>query len=248
MADNSTRSPAITPTEASAGSAPPRRRHTLRNFFLGLLAVVIILVIVVALQPSEFRVTRSTVIAVPPAEAFAQVNSFHKWEAWSPWAKLDPQSTAEFDGPPSGKGAIFMWAGNDQVGEGRMTITESQPYELIRIHLEFFKPMADTSTTEFTFTPEGDETKVTWSMFGKSNFIQKAVCLVMNMDQMLGGYFETGLAQMKKVAETDSAVKSLTPADQPDSAASEASDPTDPFSAPTRKSAEADKPTSGAAD
>jgi uncharacterized protein YndB with AHSA1/START domain len=229
------------------GSAPPRRKHTLRNLFLGLLAVVIILVIVVAVQPSEFRVTRSTVIAVPPAEAFAQVNNFHHWEAWSPWAKLDPQSTAEFDGPPSGKGAIFEWSGNDQVGEGRMTITESRPYELIRIRLDFIKPMTDTSTAEFTFAPEGEQTKVTWSMFGKSNFFQKAICLVMNMDQMLGGYFEIGLAQMKKVAETDSAVKSLTPADQPGSAA-EASDSTDPFSAPTRKSAEPDKPASGAAD
>ena len=96
---------------------------------------------------------------------------------------------------------MFRWAGNEEVGEGSMTITESRPSDLIRIKLEFLKPFEATNTAEFTFKPEGSETAVTWSMEGQNNFIAKAVCLFMNMDQMLGGQFEKGLASMKSVAE-----------------------------------------------
>ena len=171
------------------------------KILLGLAALVVLLVVVVALQPSEFRITRTATVAAPPSAVFAQVNDFHKWEAWSPWAKLDPAARNTFDGAPAGAGAVFVWAGNSKVGEGRMTITESRPNELVRIKLEFMKPFAATNTAEFTFKPDGEQTAVTWSMFGHNNFIGKAVCLVMNMDKTLGGEFDKGLAAMKSVAE-----------------------------------------------
>jgi hypothetical protein len=99
-------------------------------------------------------------------------------------------------------GALFKWAGNNQVGEGTMTITESRPSELIRIKLEFLKPFAATNASEFTFTPQGNQTVVTWSMSGKNNLIGKAMSLVMNCDKMVGGQFERGLASMKSVVES----------------------------------------------
>jgi hypothetical protein len=107
-----------------------------------------------------------------------------------------------YAGTPAGTGAIYSWAGNSQVGEGRMTITESNPSDLIRLKLEFLKPFAATCTSEFTFKPAGDQTAVTWSMAGKNNFIAKAFSLFMNSEKMVGGDFERGLAQMKTVAET----------------------------------------------
>jgi carbon monoxide dehydrogenase subunit G len=171
------------------------------KILIGLAALVALLVIVVALQPSEFRITQTATVAAPASAVFAQVNDFHKWEAWSPWAKLDPAARNIFEGAPAGTGAVFAWAGNSKVGEGRMTITESRPNELVRIKLEFMKPFAATNTAEFTFKPEGDRTAVTWSMYGHNNFIGKAVCLVMNMDKTLGGEFDKGLAAMKTVAE-----------------------------------------------
>ncbi len=173
----------------------------LRKILIALAAIVVVFVVVVAMQPSEFRVVRSATISAPASAVFAQVNDLHKWEAWSPWAKLDPAAKSTFEGPPAGTGAIFRWAGNNQVGEGRMTITESRPNELIRFNLEFFKPMAGTSTAEFTFKPEGNETTVTWSMTGKNNFFAKAMCLFMDMDKMVGGQFEKGLAAMKSIVE-----------------------------------------------
>jgi uncharacterized protein YndB with AHSA1/START domain len=166
-----------------------------------LVAIVGVFAAVVAMQPADFRVARTATINAPAAEVFAQVNDFHNWEPWSPWAKLDPAAKNSFEGASSGKGAIFKWSGNSEVGEGAMTITESQPNDLIRIKLDFVRPMEDTSTTEFTFKPEGKETVVTWSMFGKKGFISKAVCMFMDMDKMLGGDFEKGLANMKSVVE-----------------------------------------------
>ena len=139
--------------------------------------------------------------AQPPA-VFSQVNDFHNWEAWSPWAKRDPAAKNSFEGAPAGKGAIFRWAGNKEVGEGNMTISESRPSDLIRINLEFLKPFPNSSVTEFTFKPEGNQTVVTWSMTGKCNFMAKAFHLFMNMDKMVGGDFEKGLAAMKSVVET----------------------------------------------
>jgi uncharacterized protein YndB with AHSA1/START domain len=173
----------------------------LKKILIALAVIVIVFVVVVALQPAEFRVARSATISAPAPAVFAQVNDFHKWEAWSPWAKLDPAARNSFDGPAAGTGAIFRWAGNNEVGEGSMTITESRPSELITIRLDFTKPFEATNTAEFTFKPEGNQTVITWSMFGTNNFIAKAFCLFMSMDKMVGGQFEKGLASMKSVVE-----------------------------------------------
>ena len=171
------------------------------KILIALAVVAIALVGVVAVQPSGFRIARTTTISAPPPAVFAHVNDFHKWEAWNPWAKLDPAMKQTYEGASAGTGAIYTWAGNREVGEGRMTLTESRPTELIRIKLEFLKPFRATNTAEFTFKPEGDRTVVTWTMTGEKNFIAKAVGLVMNVDKMVGGQFETGLARMKSVVE-----------------------------------------------
>jgi hypothetical protein len=165
------------------------------------LVIVFGLVAVVATRPSQFHIARATTIAAPASVVFAQVNDFHKWEAWNPWAKLDPAVKQTYEGAPAGAGSIYTWNGNSQVGAGRMTIVESHPSELIRIKLEFLKPIAGTSTAEFSFKPEGDRTAVTWAMDGTNGFLAKAIGLVMNMDRMIGGQFEKGLADMKSVAE-----------------------------------------------
>ena len=175
----------------------------LKKILIAIAVIVVVFLAVVAMQPSEFRVTRSAMMSAPPATVFAQVNDLHKWQAWSPWAKLDPAAKNTFEGPPAGSGAIFRWAGNNQVGEGSMTITESRSNEVVRFNLEFLKPMAGTSASEFTFKPEGNQTTVTWTMTGKNNFIAKAMCLFMNMDKMVGGQFENGLASMKSIVETE---------------------------------------------
>jgi hypothetical protein len=172
------------------------------KILIGVVVVIGVFAVIVAMRPSDFRVERSAVVAAPAPVVFAQVNDLHNWDAWSPFAKLDPAAKQTFEGPRAGTGAALAWAGNRQAGEGRMTITESRPYELIRFRLDFVKPFAVTNTAEFTFTPRGDQTAVTWSMSGRQNFMAKAFCMFMSMDKMVGGEFEKGLAQMKSVAES----------------------------------------------
>jgi len=168
---------------------------------IALAAVVIVFVAIVAMQPSDFRVARTATIAAPAPAVFAQVNDYRNWKAWSPYEKLDPAMKKTYEGAAAGTGAVYTWAGNSQAGEGRATITESRPNELIRIRLEFLKPFTATNTAEFTFEPEGDRTAVTWNLTGTRNFLFKAVGLFMNMDKMVGGQFEEGLAQLKSVTE-----------------------------------------------
>ena len=112
-----------------------------------------------------------------------------------------PRRQGHLRGPGGGQGAVFAWSGNDKIGEGRMLLTESRPPQLVRIKVDFVKPFAGTSTSEFAFRPEGNQTAVTWSTYGQQSFLSKAICLFMNMDKMLGGDMEKGLAQMKSVAE-----------------------------------------------
>ena len=174
-----------------------------KKILIGVGVVILVFVIVVATRPADFRVSRSASIAAPQPAVFAQVNDFRRWEAWNPWGKIDPTMKQTYEGAPAGKGAIYNWVGNKQVGEGRMTITESRPHDLILINLEFFKPMPGVCLTEFTFKPEGNEaTAVTWTMTGKHNFIAKGMALFMDMDKMIGDQFEKGLAAMKSTVES----------------------------------------------
>jgi hypothetical protein len=174
----------------------------LKTVLIGLVAVVVVFLAVVALQPSAFRISRSATMAAPAPAVFAQVNDFRNWEAWNPWQKLDPAAKNTYSGPPAGPGAMCAWAGNSEIGEGRMTITESRPNELIRIKLEFLKPFEVTNTAEFTFEPAGNQTAVTWSMFGHNTLMGKAIGLFMNMDRMIGEQFEKGLADMNSIVES----------------------------------------------
>jgi hypothetical protein len=173
----------------------------IKKILLILVVLVAIVLVVAFFQPAEFHVTRSATIAAPAARIFPEVNDFHRWAAWSPWEKLDPAMKRTFDGPAAGVGASYAWEGNNDVGAGKMTITESKPAELVHIKLEFLKPMPGDCPTDFTFRPEGAGTNVTWTMSGTKNYISKVVCLFMNMDKMVGGDFEKGLATLKQLAE-----------------------------------------------
>lgn len=168
---------------------------------LVLAGIVALFAVVIASRPADFRITRSATMLAQPASVFAQVNDFHKWQAWSPWEKIDPQLQRTYAGSSEGTGAVYSWAGNKKVGEGRMTIIESRPSERVKINLEFLKPFKATNTTEFTFQPQDGRTVMTWNMTGRHNFMSKAFCLFMNMDKMVGADFERGLANLKSLVE-----------------------------------------------
>jgi hypothetical protein len=173
------------------------------KILIALLVVLVVFLVVVATRPADFHIERSIAIAAPPDHVFARVNDFHAWAAWSPWEKLDPNMQRTYTGPTSGEGSGYAWrSDNGKVGEGRMTLERSQPFSAIAIRLDFIKPMTATNQILFSFVPNGTGTQVTWTMNGHNGFMGKAFSMVMNMDKLVGGDFERGLAQLKSAAES----------------------------------------------
>lgn len=168
-----------------------------------IVAVLLIagLAVFVASRPDEFRVERSALIQAPPAAAFARVNDFRQWPQWSPWARRDPAMQVAYEGAERGVGATQRWAGNKEVGKGSASIVASVADESIRIQLEFLEPFRASNIAEFRFQPEAGGTRVTWSMSGRNGFVGKAMGLIFNMDKMVGGDFEQGLASLKTLVE-----------------------------------------------
>ena len=172
---------------------------------LGLLAVI-------ATRPATFHIERSATVPAPPDSVYARLADFHLWQAWSPWAKLDPAMQTDYSGPESGVGAGYHWVGNKAVGEGRMTITDATPPGRVAIKLDFLKPFPASNTCTFTIAPEGSGTHVTWAMDGHNSFMAKAMSLFMNMDKMIGPDFERGLASLGHVVPSAAAPAAAAPA------------------------------------
>lgn len=197
--------PATPSPEADQGNSylqPAKKSLSLFVKVLIVLAVAIGgLAVFIAMQPNDFKVSRTVTMTAPAADVFDHVNDLHNWEAWSPYDKRDPSMTKTYKGEPKGTGASYHWNGNSDVGEGTSTIIESRPNDLIRFRLDFERPFAGTNIAEFAFEPKGDQTAVTWSLLGQYNFITKGLCLVMDMDKMIGNDFEQGLNKLKEVVE-----------------------------------------------
>ena len=169
---------------------------------VGLAILVALFLIVIAARPGNFRVERSTTIAAPAETIFPLINDLQAWARWSPYEKLDPNTKHTFAGPRQGVGASCSWAGNSKVGEGKMTIVESKPYDRVTLRLDFVKPFKGTNQGQFTLQPVAHGVAVAWAMTGETGFVCKAFSLFMNMDRMIGKEFENGLADMKRVAES----------------------------------------------
>jgi hypothetical protein len=175
----------------------------LKKVALTLLAGVAILLIVIATRPANFKIERTASIKAPAWLVFGLVNDFRQWHVWSPWEKLDPAMKKTFGEKSAGEGAVYGWVGNDQVGEGRMTITETKAAQYVKLKLEFLKPWQATNQATFTFTSQGGSSNVSWAMEGEYDFMGKAFALFADMDAMVGKDFERGLAMMRTVAEAE---------------------------------------------
>jgi uncharacterized protein YndB with AHSA1/START domain len=173
---------------------------------LGVLAVLVLAILAyAATRPDEFRFSRSKAIIAPPETIFSLINDYHNWASWSPYEKLDPNMKRTYKGAPSGKGAVYEWEGNGNVGRGRMEIKETVPPSRVTIQLDFIKPFEGHNIAEFTLEPQGDSTNVTWAMSGRYAFMMKVMKLFMNMDCMIGNQFEEGLTNLKTITEKQGA-------------------------------------------
>ncbi len=176
----------------------------LRKILIMVAALLVLLLIIIATRPGTYSVTRSTTINAPAGVVYAQIADFHRWDAWSPWAKLDPSAKLTYAGPTSGPGAAYTWSGNDKMGEGKMLITSATPNKEVNIKLDFIRPFEASCTTGFALNPvSGGGTKLSWTMAGENNFMMKAVSLFHDMGADIGGDFDRGLASLKAISEAE---------------------------------------------
>ena len=173
----------------------------LTTILLAVVAIVVIILVLASRQPDSFRVERRATIDASPDRIFPLINDFHRWNAWSPWEKLDPAMNRVFDGPPSGVGSSYAWKGNSKAGEGRMEIVDSRPASRVGLKLDFIKPWKSSNTTDFDLASNGAGTDIRWSMSGPHTMMSKVMSLFITMDKLVGKDFEEGLANLKRVAE-----------------------------------------------
>jgi hypothetical protein len=180
-------------------------REVVMQIVVGIVAIFAVIIVALAAyistRPDDYRVERSAHINAPRDVVFSIINDLRQWGSWSPFEKRDPNMKKTFEGPSSGPGAIYEWNGNSDVGEGRLTIVDTKPGELVTMKLEFSRPFKCTNQVNFKLDATERGTRVSWIMDAKNNFMMKAMSLFMNMDKMVGKDFEQGLANLDTVAQ-----------------------------------------------
>jgi Polyketide cyclase / dehydrase and lipid transport len=164
------------------------------------IAIAIVLILAAA-KPVTFSVERAIGVKAPPQKIFPLINDFRRWRSWSPYEDRDPALKRSYSGAESGKGAVYAWEGNRNVGSGRMEILQASVPAAIVIKLDFLKPFEGHNTAEFTMLPQGDSTRLTWTMRGPAPLLSRVMQVFMDMDRMIGKDFEVGLANLKKLTE-----------------------------------------------
>lgn len=176
------------------------------NVLFVLVAVVLLALVAVLVaasrQPKQYRLERSMTTTASADTLYAIVSDLRRWPEWSPWNKYDPNMKMAYTGQPGEVGAAWSWEGNGQVGSGRNTIVAVQPGKQLDLKLEMYKPIAATNKVTWRIDDEGHQRRFTWIMEADhSTLMPRVMGLVMNMDRMVGGAFQEGLALLKGIAE-----------------------------------------------
>ena len=175
----------------------------LNKVTLVLLCLVAAILAYAAVRPDAMHVERTMSIKAPPDRIFPFIGDLRSWMSWSPWEKLDPAMERTYGGAASGRGAVYTWKGNRRVGQGRMEIIDAAQPARVTLKVHFSEPFESQNVARFTLSPQGDSTSVTWSMDGRIPYMAKLMGIFVNLDTMVGKDFETGLANLKTLAETE---------------------------------------------
>jgi uncharacterized protein YndB with AHSA1/START domain len=173
----------------------------LKTIGITLVVLAAVVLIFAATRPDTFRVERTAAIKAPPEKIFPFLNDFHKGQEWSPYEKKDPAMKRTYSGAPSGKGSVYEFEGNRNVGAGRLEIIDAAAPSRVVIILDMRKPFEGRNTIEYTLEQKGDRTNFTWAVHGPLTYPGKVMCLFVNMDRMMGRDFEAGIASLTALAE-----------------------------------------------
>ncbi|HET6378930.1 MAG TPA: SRPBCC family protein [Methylocella sp.] len=152
-------------------------------------------------KPDVCQIARSIHISAPPRQIFPLIDNLRAMNEWNPFVKADPDIKLSYSGPASGTGSAIDFEGNGKAGSGRVEIIESVPPSKVVMALRMIRPMKCENRVEFTIEPRSGGSGVTWSMRGQQPFLGKMMSLFINTEKMVGGAFESGLAELKAKAE-----------------------------------------------
>lgn len=164
------------------------------GFFV--LALMALFLIIPLFTSKEYTVERSITINADKSTVYNYMLDFENFRDWSPWAEKDPQMEVKISKKEGGVGSVYHWKGNDDVGEGSMTITSASA-EKIDIQLAFIKPFEAQSPTSYKFEETANGTKVSWYMEGNMDYPSNFFLLFMNMEEAIGKDFDQGLEKLK---------------------------------------------------
>ena len=168
----------------------------------GVLVLAIVAVLLFAAsKPNTLSMHRSITINAPPERVFALIDDLHIWKDWNRDDQEDSTVTRVYGSPASGAGASCDWDSRGRAGKGRMSITESQPSEHVAVKVDLVKPFESHNLNMFSLTSSGNGTVVTLSWQGQNLYFMKVMSLFASMDKMIGTHFESGLQNLKSLAE-----------------------------------------------
>lgn len=176
----------------------------MKKVLIAIAAVLILFFVAVLLMPADYTIERSVTINATPEQVFPHLVSTRKADDWGPWREEDPKAQMSYSGPEEGVGSKSSWTGGEKLGTGSATIVNVVPNERVDVKLEYQAPMNMTQDAYYILKSEDGKTHMTWGVKGKNNFMGRAMCIFMNMDKMVGSFFEKGLNKLKSIVEQPS--------------------------------------------
>ena len=166
---------------------------------LGIIALLLLAGLVIS---KDISATKEIIINKPAGEVFNYIKYIKNQDNYSKWASLDPNMKSEQRGTDGTVGFVNHWSGNKKVGEGEQEITAIEEGKALYTDLRFIKPFKSFAKAKMTITEiDAGSTKVTWGFESKMNYPMNLMKLFMNMNEMVGRDFSTGLANLKALLE-----------------------------------------------
>lgn len=166
----------------------------------GLGGLVICFVVVGLFLPSKTHIERNVMINASPEDVFAAIDSFHEFNQWSPWARLDPNTHYSFEGPETGLGSKMNWTSdNPKVGSGNSEVIAYEPNKNITVAIDFGPE--GKAVYDLSLQPQNDNTNITWGFDVDFGLNLLARYFAPFMDDIVGENYEEGLTTLKNQIE-----------------------------------------------
>lgn len=185
-------------------------KKVLKTFVIVIILIIGLFFIIPLFLDTEYNLKRTILVNAEKEKVKNYMGNFDNFQEWSPWAEMDDDMEVEISGKPGTVGSKYEWEGNEDVGEGVMTITDVSN-DTVKIQLVFEEPFESESPTYYAFKDIDGKTEVTWYMEGEMAYPWNIMGLFFSMEDAIGKDFEKGLEKLKTAVEEQSKSQIKTP-------------------------------------